>query len=57
MATKKNPTKDTKTSETAQPVNPVEAKLDRIIELLEHMAVDTSEIPFKGIDCSRLFRG
>lgn len=57
MATKKNPTKDTKTSETAQQVNPVEAKLDRIIELLEHMSVDTSEIPFKGIDCSRLFRG
>lgn len=64
MATKKNPTKDTKTNtfsgtteaEYAK-VESVADKLDRVIELLEHIAVNASNIPFQGIDCSRMFRG
>ena len=58
MATKKNPiTKDTKTNETVQSaVNPLEEKLDRVIELLEHIAINASNIPFQGMDCSRYIR-
>ena len=58
MATKKqNIEKKTNESVQLAPVNPIESKLDRIIELLEHMAIDTADIPFKGIDCSKMFRG
>ncbi len=57
MAQKTNTNTKTKVAKPSEPVvNPVEAKLDRIIELLEGIAMHSSQIPFQGLDCSRLVR-
>lgn len=49
-----------KTNEEVAPVpvvdNPVEAKLDKIITLLEHIAANAQNIPFQGLDCSKLVK-
>lgn len=59
MATKKS-LNLTKNNETMAPVpvvdNPVESKLDKIITLLEHIAANAQNIPFQGLDCSKLVK-
>lgn len=43
----------TKTNDVVA-ANPAEAKLDRIIELLEQIAGNAKNIPFQGLDLSKL---
>ena len=61
MATKKTTSLNlTKSNEPAATVpvadNQVEAKLDKIIALLEQIAGNAKNIPFQGLDCSKLVR-
>jgi len=59
MATKKslNLTKNNETMAQVPVVdNPVESKLDKIITLLEHIAANAQNIPFQGLDCSKLVK-
>ena len=60
MATKKTSLNLTKNNEPAATVpvadNQVEAKLDKIIMLLEKIAANAQNIPFQGLDCSKLVK-
>lgn len=60
MATKSLNLKKKTNEEAAAPVpvadNPVEAKLDKVIELLEKIAANAQNIPFQGLDCSKLIK-
>lgn len=37
-----------------EPKDPVIERLDRIIELLEHISAESDRIPFKGIDFGKI---
>lgn len=60
MATKKTSLNLTKNNEPAATVpvadNQVEAKLDKIITLLEKISANAQNIPFQGLDCSKLVK-